>query len=73
MFCLQAYSTVVSAAEGDGSDPDGFGKVDEVKQYLFLFYIHELLQITTFFYSGVLGPVWRKKRVHFPPKDLKKC
>ncbi|KAM7403159.1 hypothetical protein PAMA_003875 [Pampus argenteus] len=30
---LEAYATVVSAAEGNNPDSDHFGKVDEVKQY----------------------------------------
>ncbi|PWA22601.1 hypothetical protein CCH79_00015144, partial [Gambusia affinis] len=39
---LEAYSTVVSAAEGDGSDPDGFGKVDEVKHARFIRAVSEM-------------------------------
>lgn len=32
-ICFQAYSTVVSAAEGNDPGSDNFGKVDDVKQY----------------------------------------
>ena len=46
--CLsQAYTTVVSAAEGNDPDSDNFGKVDEVKQYP-----SETLSLYTFFLSA---------------------
>ncbi|XP_027857237.1 origin recognition complex subunit 3 [Xiphophorus couchianus] len=39
---LEAYSTVVSAAEGNGPDSDGFGKVDEVKHARFIRAVSEM-------------------------------
>ncbi|XP_076021760.1 origin recognition complex subunit 3 [Genypterus blacodes] len=39
---LQAYSTVVSAAEGNDPDSDNFGKVDEVKHARFIQAVSEL-------------------------------
>ncbi|XP_015240648.1 PREDICTED: origin recognition complex subunit 3 [Cyprinodon variegatus] len=39
---LEAYSTVVSAAEGNDPDSDGFGKVDEVKHARFIRAVSEL-------------------------------
>ncbi|XP_054909338.1 origin recognition complex subunit 3 [Poeciliopsis prolifica] len=39
---LQAYSTVVSAAEGNDPDSDGFGKVDEVKHARFIRAVSEM-------------------------------
>lgn len=35
--CFQAYTTVVTAAEG--TDTDSFGKVDEIKQYPFVAFL----------------------------------
>ncbi|XP_060918837.1 origin recognition complex subunit 3 isoform X2 [Labrus mixtus] len=39
---LEAYSTVVSAAEGNNPDSDSFGKVDEVKHARFIRAVSEL-------------------------------
>ncbi|MED6271085.1 hypothetical protein CHARACLAT_016732 [Characodon lateralis] len=39
---LEAYSTVVSAAEGSNPDSDGLGKVDEVKHARFIRAVSEL-------------------------------
>ncbi|KAF7201701.1 origin recognition complex subunit 3 [Nothobranchius furzeri] len=39
---LEAYSTVISAAEGTDPDSDGFGKVDEVKHARFIRAVAEL-------------------------------
>ncbi|KAF3844935.1 hypothetical protein F7725_008098 [Dissostichus mawsoni] len=41
-YYLQAFATVVSAAEGNDPDSDSFGKVDDVKHARFIRAVSEL-------------------------------